>query len=75
MKRYQNQVSGIEAYDSGDGWVRVYFKDGTTYEYCSPPVASHHMSAMRQKAEIGDELNTYINTHREEIHAHGIKIE
>lgn len=65
MKPYQNPESGIDAYDYGDDWIHVHFKDGKTYEYKTPDVASHHLDKMKRLADSQDDLNTYISQHRE----------
>lgn len=67
MKPYHNPESGIEAFDysNGNDWIHVRYKGGKTYEYRSPPLASHHIAKMKELAESGDELNTYINNNRD----------
>lgn len=74
MKPYHNPASGIDEYDYGDDWIHVRFKGGKTYEYRSPSVASHHLAAMKKLADSQDDLNTYINTHRDEVYSKAVKL-
>ena len=64
MKPYRdiNGDSGICAYDYGNDWIMVEFKHGGTYEYRSAKIGIRHLSAMKQLADSGDGLNSYINT-------------
>jgi hypothetical protein len=74
MKPYSNPASGIDGFDYGDDWIRVRFKGGTIYEYQSPSVAIHHITAMKKLADSQDDLNTYINTHRAAVYDKGVKV-
>lgn len=62
MKVYKdiNGDSGISAYEYGDDWIRVQFKDGKTYEYRASKVGQAHITAMKPLADTGDGLNSYI---------------
>jgi hypothetical protein len=62
MKAYKdiNGDSGVTAYDYGDDWIRVQFKDGKSYEYLASKIGKTHISAMRALADDGDGLNSYI---------------
>lgn len=64
MKRYRdiNGDSGISAYEYGDDWIQVQFKNGGIYEYQTSVLGSSHLSIMKQLADAGDGLNSYINT-------------
>lgn len=73
MKPYHNLDSGIEAFDFGNDWMRLQFKGGKVYEYRSPPVALHHIAAMKQLAEAQDDLNTYLNQNRD-VHKAGKRV-
>ncbi len=57
-----NGDSGVLAYEHGDGWIRVQFKHGGTYEYRSLKIGAAHLSTMKTLAASGDGLNAYINT-------------
>lgn len=65
MKPYLNPNSGIEAFDPVATSIRIRFKGGKTYEYSSPPLAITHIERMKQLAEAGKGLNTYISQHRD----------
>jgi hypothetical protein len=62
MKTYRdiNGDSGIFAYDYGDTWIKVQFKDGKTYEYQSLKIGQAHITAMKALADAGDGLNSFI---------------
>jgi hypothetical protein len=62
MKAYKdiNGDSGISAYDYGDAWIKVLFKDGKTYEYQASKIGQAHITAMKALADAGDGLNSYI---------------
>lgn len=74
MTPYHNPASGIDAYEYDDNSIRIRFKGGTVYEYRSPPIASHHINTMKQHADSKDDLNTYINTHRDEVYSKARKL-
>ena len=63
MKIYtdRNGDSGISAYEYGEDWIRVQFKHGGTYEYRSSGVGASHIDTMKNLADSGDGLNSYIN--------------
>ena len=62
MKAYRdiNGDSGISAYDYGDDWINVRFKDGMTYEYRASKIGQAHITEMKALADAGDGLNSYI---------------
>ncbi len=66
MKQYKNinGDSGVAAYEHGDNWIHVQFKDGVTYEYRSAKIGAANIAAMQRLADAGNGLNAYINTHR-----------
>lgn len=53
--------SGVESYDSGDGWFMVRFKDGSLYLYTTKSTTEDHLYQMRRLAEMGSGLNSYLN--------------
>jgi len=65
MKPYNNPASGIDGYDDGINWIHVHYKNGKTYEYRSPPLATYHIATMKQLANSQDGLGTYINKNRD----------
>lgn len=62
MKAYRdiNGNSGISAYDCGEDWIKVQFKEGKIYEYQSSKIGQEHITAMKTLADAGDGLNSYI---------------
>jgi hypothetical protein len=58
-----NHDSGISAYESGEDFIRVWFKDGAGYEYSSLSAGMQNIIAMNELASRGHGLNTYINRH------------
>jgi hypothetical protein len=60
-----NGDSGVSAYEYGEGWIRVQFKHGVTYEYLASRIGSDHLKTMIALADSGDGLNAYINTNAE----------
>lgn len=55
-----NGDSGISAYNYGDDWISVRFKDGKTYEYRASKIGQEHITAMKALADAGSGLNSYI---------------
>ncbi len=64
MKPYKNLSgnSSVSAYELGDGWIRVRFNDGGTYEYRAVEIGAVHLKEMKRLADAGRGLATYINT-------------
>lgn len=62
MKAYKdiNGDSGIAAYDYGDDWIKVQFKDGHAYEYLASNIGQAHITTMKGLADAGNGLNSYI---------------
>lgn len=56
-----NRDSNIIAYEYGDGYIIVQFRDGGQYEYTNQSAGIHHIQEMKKLADIGDGLNAYIN--------------
>ena len=53
--------SGAVAYEIGEDYIVVKFRDGSKYLYDSRKPGSRHVSNMKQLAAKGDGLTTYIN--------------
>ena len=53
--------SGVDSYESGVDWIRVRFKRGGTYFYDQVRPGPAHVERMKQLAQSGDGLATYIN--------------
>lgn len=62
MQRYGNVDgdSGVQAYEAGDDFIRVQFKDGSIYRYTNSSAGSNHISEMKRLAANGNGLNSYI---------------
>jgi hypothetical protein len=65
MTPYRNSESGIKAFECGDTWIVVSYKNTGSYKYSSPPLSQHHIEAMKRLATLGDGLGTYINKNRD----------
>ena len=63
MKPYRNRSgkSGVAAYESGEGFIRVRFVHDGTYEYTDTRPGRLHVSNMQTLAEAGIGLSTYIS--------------
>jgi hypothetical protein len=63
MKPYRNRSgrSGVAAYDSGDGFIRVRFVRDGTYEYTDAQPGRQHVRNMQALAAAGLGLSTYIS--------------
>lgn len=55
--------SGIVAYELGDSWIKIRFRDGDTYLYDANQPGAAHVRAMARLARAGAGLNTYISRH------------
>ena len=53
--------SGIVAYECGDGWIEVSFRDGSSYRYTDSTVGAHNLARMKMLARQGSGLNAFIN--------------
>ncbi len=63
MKRYRNLDghSGVSAYESGEGFIRIRFVNGDAYEYTDEATGREHVANMRQLAQAGLGLATYVS--------------
>lgn len=63
MKRYRNLDgnSGVAAYECGDGFIRIRFVNGETYEYTDEVTGRAHVANMRKLAQAGLGLATYVS--------------
>lgn len=62
MTRYRNLAgdSGVLAYELGDIFIRVQF-NGATYTYTNRSAGSSNIQTMKNLAQRGHGLNTFIN--------------
>ena len=63
MKSYRNLGgdSGIIAYEDGADFIKVKFSDGSLYEYTYTIPGIDEVEHMKQLAEQGQGLNSYIS--------------
>lgn len=63
MFHYRNLggKSGVSEYDTGPDWFLIKFKDGSMYLYTVKSTDPSHIQNMRQLAEMGSGLNSYVN--------------
>lgn len=65
MERYRNSGgnSGVYAYEIGNDFIKVQFKDRKTYLYTYSSAGRHHIEQIKAIAIRGKGLNSYINTY------------
>lgn len=65
MQRYANRSghSGVVAYELGAGSITVKFTGGDRYLYTEDSAGAVHIARMRELAESGRGLSTYISQH------------
>lgn len=65
MIRHQNLsgISGVDAYDIGDDYIKILFVGGETYLYSYDTPGEAHVKAMTELAKKGAGLSTYIAQH------------
>ncbi len=66
MKPYKDSDndSNIEAYEYGDNWITIRFKDDSEYDYSDEVVSHYVLNQMKLLADEGDGLNTFINKNK-----------
>lgn len=71
MKRYRNLDgnSGVTAYESGDGFIRIRFVNGETYEYTAEVTGRAHVANMQKLAQAGLGLATYVSRFAHDAYA------
>ncbi|NML33618.1 hypothetical protein [Paraburkholderia antibiotica] len=67
MQRYRNLSgdSGVDAYEPGDDFIKVRFRQGVVYWYTAASVGAAHVDVMKRLAHRGQGLGTYISQHAE----------
>lgn len=65
MDRYRdiNGNSGVAAYENGEEFIRVQFKDDSIYLYTNQSAGADNITRMKILAENGSGLNSFINRH------------
>jgi hypothetical protein len=63
VERYQHldADSGVAYYESGTDFIRVQFRNGSTYVYDYTRPGIHHVEHMKELARAGKGLTTYIS--------------
>jgi hypothetical protein len=63
MRPYRNLSgdSGVVAYEIGRDFIDIEFRDGKRYRYNYTTPGRQHVEAMKQLAQRGENLATYIN--------------
>jgi hypothetical protein len=63
MEKYKDidGDSGVAAYEIGEDFIRVQFKDNAVYLYTNQSAGSENIAKMKVLAETGDGLNSFIN--------------
>ena len=71
MHRYRNLDghSGVSAYELGEGWIRIRFVGGETYEYTDAATGAEHVRNMQALAQAGEGLATYVSRFVHEAYA------
>ena len=71
MHRYRNLDghSGVSAYELGEGWIRIRFVGGETYEYTDAATGAEHVRNMQTLARAGEGLATYVSRFVHEAYA------
>lgn len=59
----RSRHSGITAYEIGPDFIRVQFQSGTSYTYTYDTAGRDHVERMKQLAERGKGLSTFISQH------------
>lgn len=65
MTPYKNAESGIVGFDYGETWIRIQFNDDNVYEYRLPFISTQQLEHMKQFADKGRGLNTYLTQNRD----------
>ena len=75
MHPYQssNRDTGVIAYQNGVDHIAVQFKDGTVYLYTNKSAGQDSINKMKELAEAGAGLTTYINQHVKDCYEAKIK--
>ncbi|MDD3014704.1 MAG: hypothetical protein PHC34_13470 [Candidatus Gastranaerophilales bacterium] len=62
MEKYNDLQgdSGVIAYEDGNGYIRVKFKDGNVYLYDDAHTGCENIAKMKILAANGDGLNSFI---------------
>lgn len=66
MKSYfdSDNNSNIDAYEYGDDYITVRFKNSSIYTYTCMSAGSSAIEEMKRLADCGDGLNSYISKYK-----------
>lgn len=56
--------SGIRAYDYGNDYITIYFRNGSVYHYTASSCGLRHLNNMKRLADAQRGLNTYLAKNR-----------
>lgn len=65
MQQYKNRSrdSGVEAYETGKDFIKIRFRGGAMYLYSWKSAGKNNIEKMKQLAQAGKGLSTYISNH------------
>ena len=66
MEKYKNLGgnSNVSAFEIGPDYIKVRFNtEGSVYTYSNQSAGASHITRMKQLAQSGHGLNSYIQTH------------
>ena len=63
MEAYKNIAgdSAVVAYEIGDDWIKVQFRDGWIYTYTNESTGRDNIEHMKTLASAGSDLNSFIS--------------
>jgi hypothetical protein len=72
MTPYGNKQgnSGVTAYETGDGYIKVRFTDSRIYTYTIATAGKTNINKMHTLARAGKGLSTYISQHVKDRYEH-----
>ena len=71
MQKYKDldHDSGVSAFEIGQDWIKVQFKNGSIYLYNFRSSGQRYIEQMKNLATYGDGLNAYINKNVKKLYA------
>ena len=71
MQSYANRGgdSGVVGYETGTDFIRVQFHDGAIYLYTHASAGSGNIDTMKDLAQRGEGLNSFINRYVRKAYA------
>jgi hypothetical protein len=75
MRPYENLSgkSGVTAYQIGDTFIIVEFRDGSTYAYTNSTTGISNIQIMKRLAVKGSGLSTFISRHVKDKYAEKLR--